>query len=129
MLGVFSFIYVLNAFERLKRLEAVQASVKRLAGRRTKRRDALSVCTSAAGAGERLVDAEQRALVAGPAGRRGDSVGFKLAQSLITNPVGGPWRVEHGPNANIPGADKRFKRFAHVALNSFSGRAARVGGT
>ena len=43
MLGVFSFIYVLNAFERLKRLEAVDASVKRFAGGRTKCREALSV--------------------------------------------------------------------------------------
>ena len=30
---------------------------------------------------------------------------------------------------DVPGADKRLKRLAHVALNSFGGRAARVGGT
>ena len=51
MLGVFSFICVLNAFERLKRLEAVDASVKRLAGGRAKRRDAFSVRAGASGAG------------------------------------------------------------------------------
>ena len=51
MLGVFSYQADLNALERLKRLEAVDASVKRFAGSRTKRRDALGVRAAAAGAG------------------------------------------------------------------------------
>src|SRR3954454_23786333 len=82
--------------EIVERLAAALAAPQRLAGRRAEFRNHLGIAGSALRTADYLL-AEQRAAGAGCLRRR-DAVFLQLAAAIVTHPVGGPGRRQHGAN-------------------------------